>query len=158
MLGRARTLLREVRHVAIATVNADGSPHCSPVFMVFDGQLRGLWSSGPQSLHSHNINRTGQAFLVLFRSDTGGGLYIQARASQVGETELEQAYAVYASSGHPVGDLSAYSNGAPQRLYQAIPMQLWVNQSEKDAHGIIIRDSRVEIPLDQLIPFRNLHK
>lgn len=150
MLDRAQMLLHEVHHVAIATTNADGTPHCSPVFMVFDAQLHGLWSSDPQSLHSQNIERTGQAFLVLFNPTRGGGLYIQARAKRVGESELEQAYTTYRSSGHPVGDLSSYAGTGVQRLYQAVPEKAWVNQSEKDAQGVIVRDRRIEIPLDQL--------
>ncbi|HEY2004482.1 MAG TPA: pyridoxamine 5'-phosphate oxidase family protein [Candidatus Saccharimonadia bacterium] len=151
MLDLAQVLLRETRHVAIATVNTDGSPHCSPVFMVFDERLRGIWSSDPRSLHSHNIDRTGQAFLVLFNPEHGGGLYIKARAKPVGEPDLEQAYATYKSSGHPVADLSSYSSGAPQQLYHATPEQIWVNQSQKDPRGVIIHDHRIEIPLDQLL-------
>lgn len=37
---RAQELLVTAKHVAIATVNADGSPHNTPVFMAFDDGLR----------------------------------------------------------------------------------------------------------------------
>lgn len=153
-IERARELLREIHTVAVSTVNANGSPHCSPVFMAFDQRLHGYWSSYPGSIHSQNIERTGQAFLVVFDSRNGhGGLYIQTRAGRAEETELKHAHAIYkATANHPIGDLSAYTGASPQRLYQAIPERLWVNQSERNANGVIIRDRRFEISLEQLLP------
>ena len=153
-IERARELLREIHTVAVSTVNEDGSPHCSPVFMAFDRQLRGFWSSDPESLHSRNIERDGHAFLVLFDSRNGhGGLYAAAQAGLVGEHELERAHATFkAAAGHPIGNLSAYTGSSPQRLYQAIPDRIWVNQSERDQGGIIVRDRRFEISLDRLLP------
>lgn len=151
-LERARELLREIHTIAISTVNADGSPHCSPVFMAFNEHLCGYWSSDPESTHSENIGRTGRVFLVLFDSRNGhGGLYIEAQAGRVGESELARAHATFkAAANHPIGDLAAYTGASPQRLYQAVPERLWVNQSERNAQGVIVRDRRFEISLDQL--------
>ena len=75
-IARAKELLATVRHGVIATVNQDGSPHNSPVFMAFDADHNAYWASNPDAVHSQNIARTGQVFIVIFDSvGAGGGLY-----------------------------------------------------------------------------------
>ncbi|HSX08032.1 MAG TPA: pyridoxamine 5'-phosphate oxidase family protein [Candidatus Saccharimonadales bacterium] len=156
-IERAKELLQTVRHVALATVNLDDSPHNSPVFMAFGKGLRGYWASHPDSQHSQNIARSGQVFLVLFDSmGKGGGLYVRARAQQVAEDELEPALAAFNRAKARVQpnlkDLAIknFTQGSPQRLYMAVPEQIWVNVSEHDAAGHIIRDVRHEISADKL--------
>lgn len=91
-IARARELLETVRHIPLATVNADGSPHNSPVFGAFDDQLNMFWCSHPGALHSQNIARTSQVFIVVFDSmQKGGGLFIQGQALQVPNANLDHA-------------------------------------------------------------------
>lgn len=83
-IERARELLMTIHHVPIATVNEDGTPHNSPVFMAFDEELRGYWSSHSLSVHSQNIARDGNAFIVVFDSREGhGGLFMEGTASMI---------------------------------------------------------------------------
>lgn len=160
---RARELLAEIPHVAIATVNADGSPHISPVFMAFDERLNGFWSSSPDSKHSQNIARTGQVMLVIFDGREGhGGLFIEASAAAL-ETSADAEHGLRLLSarkeshdgnlGH-MGELSDYIGNGLQRVYQATPKRFWVNVSDHDAAGMITRDRRYEIKSTDLVQNR----
>lgn len=155
-IARVRQLLMEIHHVPLATVSEDGSPHNSPVFMAFDENLNGYWASDMRTLHSKNIARTGQVFLVIFDSREGhGGLYIRAMAKVLEDPkEAEHGYQTLKRLKEQmygnIGSLDLYIGDAPQRMYCAEPQQLWVNRSERDAEGRIIRDLRYEISPDQL--------
>lgn len=77
----AKKLLKTVRHAAYATINEDGTPHNSPLMLIYNDDLSRLYiGSHSDSLHSKNILRTGKAFVVLFDSFVKGqgGVYITA--------------------------------------------------------------------------------
>jgi len=155
-LQRAKELLRTVRHVPIATVNIDGSPHNSPVFAAFDTRAAMIWASHPDTQHSRNIQRQQQVYLVLFDSmEKGGGLFMQCRAGEVPETELDTALQQFNVARrrhlHEEVPRQYFTGSAPQRLYRAEPLKLWVNQSDKDEAGYIIRDKKYEISLEDLL-------
>lgn len=155
LITRAKELLRTVRHTALATVNADSTPHLSPVFAGYGNDLTIYWSSAPAAQHSQNIHRTGRVFAVLFESTGGGGgLYLQATARQVTDTELPTALGVFNSARerflreHVPPD--HFMGASPQRLYKATVQRAWVNQSQKDQAGFVVRDNRYEISLSDL--------
>jgi general stress protein 26 len=156
-IARARQLLAEIHHIPVATVNEDGTPHNSPVFMAFDEHLNGYWASHPDNQHSRNIMRDDRVFLVVFDSREGhGGLFISAIAEPLEDRERVQ-------HGHQVlkelkerfygtmGDVEAYMNDGQQRIYCAKPIHAWVNKSDRDGNGVIIRDNRYEIKLADLM-------
>lgn len=147
--------MRETPHAAIATVNEDGTPHNTPVFAAFDESLNMYWSSQPDSLHSKNIERTGRVFIILFGpSKMGGGLYIDANARRLGsETEIKEGLKTYnaARKRHSKKVLDEdFSASSPQLLYCANPGKLYVNMSEKDEEGNIIRDIRYKVGPEDL--------
>jgi hypothetical protein len=153
---RARELLRAVRHAAMATVNADGSPHNTPYFFMADSGLENLyWGSHPESLHSQNIARTGQLFVVLYDAIERGGLFIEAGDGRVLEDkELEMGLAVHNSlrareSKEPLS-LEYYASG-PQRMWGARTKRFWVNASERGDDGLLIRDYRLEVQREDLL-------
>ncbi len=155
-LVRARQLLAQIHHVAIATVNEDGSPHNSPVFMAFDDQLRAFWASNQDSQHSRNIARDGQVFLVIFDGRQGhGGLYIAAQAKPLEGNDIQYGYdCLIKLKGKSYGDIGGadfFTGQNPQRIYQAEPLTCWINASERNEQGMIIRDKRVEISAQQLL-------
>jgi|EndMetStandDraft_9_1072997.scaffolds.fasta_scaffold00547_11 hypothetical protein len=156
-IARARELLQDIRHIPVATVNADGSPHSSPVFMAFDQRLRGYWCSSPASTHSQNIARDGRVFLVVFDSREGhGGLFIEATAQALETADAAQPahQALVAAKERlygSMGKLTDYLAPAPQRLYLATPQKFWVNKSQRDSAGTIIADNRFEITLQDLL-------
>ena len=155
-LTRAKELLRTARHGAMATVNADGSPHNSPVYLVFDETLEHLyWGSYPDSLHSQNIQRTGQLFMVIFDMVAKGGLYIKAENGHAlfGQ-ELELGLAAHNKArfrdGKEALSLDFYTDN-PQHMYGADIISLSVNMAERDADGHVIRDFRQEIRPQDLL-------
>jgi hypothetical protein len=148
-LERVRELLTTVRHVAIATVNDDGSPHNSPVFAAVDDQLRVYWASRTDPQHSRNIARTGQAFIVLFDSiGEGGGLYLKSRVRALEPNEVSEGLITFNATRKRCekAEVSAEMlNSTSQRLYCAEPEQMWVNLAERDESGCVVRDYRYEI-------------
>lgn len=60
-MNRAKELIHTSKHISLATTNADGSPHNSPVKFLYDEKLENIyWDSNVETLHSQNILRTGQ--------------------------------------------------------------------------------------------------
>lgn len=141
----------------MATVNEDGSPHNTPYFFMCDDSLEHLyWGSHPDSQHSKNVARTEQIFVVLYDAfEKGGGLFIRAdEAHATKGEELEKALEVHnarrAKEGKDPIPLSYYQNG-PQRMYTATSRQFWVNASDRDEAGNLIRDNRYEITREDLL-------
>lgn len=155
-LARVKEILKAVKHPAIATVNEGGSPHNTPVFGVLDDDLHLYWASHPASVHSQNITRTGQAFIVLFDSmgALGGGLFMQCSARQLEQSELPAGLAIFNAARQQLGrepiSIAEVSGDSPQRLYSAIPEKLWVNMAERNEQGHVVRDRRHEITLEDL--------
>lgn len=156
-IERARELLLEIHHVPLATVNEDNTPHNSPVFMAFDEELSGYWSSHPFAVHSQNIAREGNVFIVIFDSREGhGGLYMEGVAHVLEDYEevtnaLEILQAAKEKSYGTMGDSSMYMGESPQRIFKFVPTIAWVNHSDRNADGVIIRDRRIEVPLNLLV-------
>lgn len=148
-------ILRNVRHVSLATVNADGTPHNTPVFAAFGPHLDLYWVSSPASKHSGNIARTGQVFAVAFDSmHSGGGIYLQSTARVLSEPELTPALDIYNERRKQLlrEKLSPefFNDQGIQKLYCATPQKIWVNHSEKDEQGRVIHDERVALTLADL--------
>jgi len=155
-IARARQLLTQIHNVSIATVNKDGSPHNSPVFMAFDKQLRAFWASNQDSQHSQDIARDPRIFLVVFDSRQGqGGLYIAAQAKSLEQTdEIRSGYAHLKQLNEQVhgkmGGVELFSGPSPQRIYQAQPLNFWINIAKRNKQGVTIGDRRIKILAEQL--------
>ena len=155
-IERAKYLLQNVIHAAMATVNADGSPHNTPFFFIHDDALtRIYWGSHPDSLHSQNIERTGKVFIVLYESTVGGGLYIKADdAHELSGAELEAALKVHNAARIRLGktpiSLSYYQGDSPQRMYGATPTNFYINYAKRDNQGKLIEDIRHEITREDI--------
>lgn len=94
---RAKELLKTAKHAAMATVNEDGSPHNTPFYLILDDQLRRVYfGSHPDSLHSQNVVRTGQLFVVVYDMIEKGGLYMRAvNGRQLSGQMLDEGLAVH---------------------------------------------------------------
>jgi hypothetical protein len=142
----------------MATVNDDQTPHNTPVFMAFDHSLRAYWASHPEAMHSRNIHRTGQVFIVLFEPDgQGGGLSMRATARQLDSKDqlfpmaLKTFNAKRQQLLRETIPASYFADAQPQRLYVAVPEKLWVNQAARDENGHIMQDHRYEITSHDLL-------
>jgi hypothetical protein len=153
---RARAVLRDIHHIPVASVNKDGSPHTSPVLLVFNASLCGYWASSPDSLHSQNIARDPRVFLSIFNSREGhSGLFLAGTATELTERQAiataldrrrllkEELY------GGDMGDVASYTGMGTQRIYEFTPEHAWVNHSEKQG-CIIVHDQRYEITVGEL--------
>jgi len=156
-IERAKELLHTSRHVALATVNEDGSPHNSPVRFIFHPKLEYIyWASNPESLHSKNIIRTGQVFAVLYDRIERGGLYMKAEnGHDLADKELEEALKIHndfrIKEGSEPLALDYYSPTSPQRMWGAKITSLSVNFKEKGPDGHLIKDGRIEISKEDLL-------
>lgn len=155
-ITRAKELLKNARNAAMATVNEDGSPHNTPYRFLADDNLEYLyWGSHSDSLHSKNVVRTGEVFVVLYEANQGGGLYIKAnQAHELSGSEIEVALSVHNNYREKEGKkpitLEYYVSG-PQKMYGAKITNLYVNSSEKNEQGLVARDYRHEIAREDLL-------
>lgn len=156
-IKRAKELLTTSRHISIATVNEDGSPHNSPVRLVYDSTLEHIyWGSHPQSLHSKNIVRTGKIFAVLFDRIERGGLYMRGEdAHELKGEELEEALKIHnefrVREGSAPLELSYYTGNSPQRMWGARITNFWVNCADRGPDGHLIKDGRIEITAKDIL-------
>lgn len=156
-IERAKQLLASVRHAAMATVNEDGTPHNTPYFFMIDGDLMHLyWGSHPNSVHSRNIARSGQLFVVLFEANERGGLYIEADGGHILEgNELDAGLAVHNARRKAEGKATIareyYIGDMPQRMWGATTRRFWVNGALRGADGLITEDIRTQIQRGDLL-------
>jgi len=154
---RAKELLATIKHAAMATVNADGSPHNTPYLFMHDPELKYLfWGSDTRSLHSVNVLRTGQIFVVLYDALQRGGLYIKAQNGRtLSGKELDKALAIHntirAKENKDPLDAEYYSTTPTRKMWAAEITNLWVNTAERDSLGRVIRDGRIEITRADLL-------
>jgi len=158
-IGLARELLTSVRHMALATVNEDGSPHNTPLFLIYNDDLSKIyWGSHPDSLHSKNIERTGVGYVVVYDSNTWGkgGLYIKLKKAHcVAGDELPEALRVHnkarARFGSSPLDIEYYQGPEGQKMYVADvdKIELFVSHIDEDGH--VLKEERVEIDAQGLL-------
>lgn len=155
--NRAKELIYTSRHIALATTNADGSPHNSPVKFLYDEKLENIyWGSNTEALHSQNVLRTGQLFGVIFDRIEYGGVYIRCEGGHVLDgKELEVGLEIVNSSRVKEGQqkiaLDYYSAGSVQKLWSAKITNLWINMTVRDENGFILRDERAELERNNLL-------
>lgn len=156
-IQRAIELLNTCKHASMATVNEDGSPHNTPFLFLHDSKLENIyWGSHPESLHSQNILRTSKIFVVLYDAIKRGGLYIRAEKGHIlDEEELKIALAVHnevrsKENLEPL-EFSYYTGNSPQRMWGAKINNFWVNDTERDVDGHVIKDGRREISAQDLL-------
>ena len=156
-LERAQALVRSVSNAAMASVNDDGSPHNTPLFIAFSPDfLMVYWSSNPVSQHSQNVARQSQAYFVLYDATAGGGLYFPVHNIQIADGDsLARGLTAYNRARVLNGKqqpllLPAFSQPNVQRLYCATVTSYSVNLSERDESGKIVRDYRRTISAHHL--------
>ncbi len=156
-IDRVKELIQKGRHASMATVNSDGSPHNTPFRFMHDAKLEHIyWASHPESLHSQNILRTGQIFVVLYDLIDRGGLYIKAEGGKIlKEDEVNEGLEIHnrlrKEEGKDPLPESYYGEESPQKMWRAKIKNLWINNSERDANGILVKDQRYEISAKDLI-------
>ena len=156
----AKKLLQTVRHVAYATVNDDGTPHNSPLMLIHNEERTKLYiGSYSDARHVKNLERAGQAFVVIFDSFTKGqgGIYITGNNAHecVGE-ELAEAIRVHnifrARHGSRPIEAAYYQKPKPaQRMYCIDVAKIEVYSVVRDENGLIASETRVPIGATALL-------
>lgn len=153
-------LLKTVRHAAYATVNEDGTPHNSPLLLIYNENITKLYvGSYNRSLHCQNFERTGRAFAVLFDSFTKGrgGVYITGvNAHECQDDELMEALRVHnqvrAKHGSKPIAMSYYQAAKPsQRMYSIDIAKVEVYSSIRNKDGLIVSEARVAVNPEELV-------
>jgi len=157
-IEQAIRVVESTRIASLSTVSPGSKPHNSPVFLAFDANFNGVWSSRPDSQHSQNIARTNEAFIAIYDSsgEQGAGLYIEAEIQMLlpENPDFALALEVFKEAkmlcGAPEPRANDFTRPGGQRLYLAVPTMLWVNSVVKDGHGKIIGDERFRVTIAAL--------
>ncbi len=158
-IEQAKKLLKTVRHAAYATTNEDGTPHNSPLMLIYNKGLTKLYiGSYSESLHCENLVRTGKTFVILFDSFTKGqgGVYITGtNAHECAGDELVEALrvhnAVRARYGSEPIDISYYQADKPsQRMYSIDIAKIEIYSVTRSDAGHIASEARVEVTAKDL--------
>lgn len=157
-IERAQFLLKSIANAAMATVNTDGSPHNTPLFVALSVDLRFIyWSSNVAAQHSQNLARDRRAYFVFYEPNAGGGLYLPVTDTAVATgDELALGLTAYNTARLANGKkqpllTQAFDPPSLQRLYRATIESFSVNLSERDKNGQIVRDYRHIISVEQLL-------
>jgi hypothetical protein len=154
-----KELLKTVQFYALATVNADGTPHNTPLFCMFNEDMSKIyWGSHPDSLHSKNIERTNEGFLVIYDSARFGlgGLYLTLKnAHCVTDSELPEALSVHNAKRAQINkrplDISYYQAPNVQKMWVADIAKIEIYGAVRDENGHIYKEDRIEISAAELL-------
>lgn len=153
-----KELLKTIRHVALATVNEDGSPHNTPLFFALDEELSKLYFvSRLSSVHSANILRTGKGFVALYDSNTfKGGIYLTLENGRIANgDELEEGLQVYNEKTAEFNidvlpdDYHLVEDG--YKLFICDVAKIEVYTAEEDVNGHLIKETRKEVKAEDLL-------
>jgi hypothetical protein len=156
----AKNLLRTVRHAAYATTSEDGTPHNSPLMLIYNEDLTKLYiGSHSQSQHITNMSRTGRTYAVLYDSFTKnqGGVYITGiNAHECLGDELVEALRVHNNvrvrQGSKPIELSYYQSQDPgQRMYCIDISKIEIYSLARGTDGLITSEARVQVTADVLL-------
>ena len=151
---KAKEILEGNIYAVIATATKDGMPWNSPVFFAYDKSFNFYWKSWTDNQHSKNIRANFRVFIVVYDGTapegTGQGVYIQAKAYELGVNEREEV-----QTGC---DLLARRKNAkpkkaeeclgdyPRRVYRATPEKMWLNLAGEISGNFV--DTRIEVDLN----------
>lgn len=151
LINKAKEILIKVPFLIIATVNIDGSPHCSPVFCAYDESYNFFWNSQMNSGHSNNIKNNQDVFCVIFDSSVkegdGKGVYMKGKAFEIDKKE-EAKYALevfYKKKGKELKSEELYTGDSKRRFYKFVPEKFWINTFEKV--NDLPNDGKIQIDL-----------
>jgi uncharacterized protein YhbP (UPF0306 family) len=144
--AEARRIIERSVYMVLATAAHDGRPWASPVYFAADGYDEFFWVSSREATHSRNIGSRPEVGIVIFDSSVpvgaGQGVYMEARAQQVSESDLSRGLAVFsarsvATGGRPWGRDDLPEEGL-MRMYRATAA----------SHSMLAKDGRPDHRVD----------
>jgi pyridoxine/pyridoxamine 5'-phosphate oxidase len=124
----ARAILDAQSFMTLATADETGAPWATPVWFATEDYRELYWVSSPTSKHSTNLAVRPELSIVAFDSTATPNIvqavYIEARAAQVAEADLERGLGVFsrASVRAGIGEWTPdrVTGSARLRLYRAV--------------------------------------
>ena len=132
-------------YLVLGTADRDGVPWVSPVYFAPSDYRELFWVSRPERKHSRNIAARPEVSVVVFDSSapigTGRGVYMAARARELGADECEEGVGVFSrrslAHGGTAWTVADVRAPAPLRLYRAVAEEQFVGD----------RDDRIPVAL-----------
>ena len=94
-----RAFLASQSTLALATINADGTPQSAPLFYVSDDDLNLYWLSSPRSRHSVNLTERANVAATIYAAvwdwQAIRGLQIEGRAIAIENEERQRILTRY---------------------------------------------------------------
>lgn len=130
------------KQFALATADDEGTPWVVGINLTYDKDLRIIWLSRRDALHSrHLVKRPAVSICIFSENETRGdfGLYAYASAREVNdETEVARLIDMrFTQKDKPAPAPSELLGDSPVRLYVAELQKAWIND-----------DSHVKRPVD----------
>lgn len=153
---KEKELLKTVRHIAMSTVNEDGTPHNTPLFFAFDESIKRLYfASRPDSLHCINLLRTGVGYAVVYNSNEFmGGIYLTVDNCRIAaDKELGIGLKCYLNRCDEFGiDVlpPEFHLKSEYRLFMCDVSKIEIYSSEVDASQYLKQETRREISAKEL--------
>jgi nitroimidazol reductase NimA-like FMN-containing flavoprotein (pyridoxamine 5'-phosphate oxidase superfamily) len=130
----ARAIIDRIAYMVLGTADADGRPWATPVWFAYDGGGAFYWVSSPEARHSANIAVRPDVGIVVFDSTvalgTGQGVYVEARAEQLAEAELDEGLAVFSTrsveQGGSAWPRETVTGETLLRMYRATATSYWM--------------------------------
>ena len=150
--------LAGVRHIALATVNADGTPHNTPLFFAVDEDFtKILFASRESSLHSINFLRNGDGYAVMYDSNVFyGGLYLTLQNGRVSVgQELEKNLKIYnkkcldSENDALSRDFHLIEDG--YKIFVGDITKIEMYHGQEDSEGHLVNETRKEISAEDLL-------
>ena len=151
--SRAKEIIDSLEYVTISTSDRDGEPWGTPVTAFHDENYVFYWISWMNAQHSKNIRENNRAFITIFDStrqrgdNHRRGLYIQANAVQIEDTQDAIQALQYFHSKSRVYELSDHIADSVKRIYKATPSKMWLNDLSEKQVTAETNDMRIEVPL-----------
>lgn len=157
-MSNLSNLLDSTRHVALATVNDDGSPHNTPLFFALSNDLKQLYFvSRAESLHTNNFIRTGKAFAVIYDSNEfNGGIYLTLdNGYELLGQELLEAYEIYMvrcrQFGIDVLPENFHLQDGGYNLYAGDITKIEVYEAVEDSERKLVEEYRKQVSAEELM-------
>lgn len=144
---KAKKIISDIIYINIATVDHNGNPWNTPVYVAYDENYNFYWASWKENEHSKNIQSNPNVFITIYDSTvsegTGEGVYIKAKAYELtNEQEVADALTLYyGRKGKTPRDIDEFMHEYPRRVYKAVPERFWMNaEGAADGNYVDVRN------------------
>jgi nitroimidazol reductase NimA-like FMN-containing flavoprotein (pyridoxamine 5'-phosphate oxidase superfamily) len=132
-------------YMTLGTADEQGNAWASPVWYATDDYHEFVWLSAPQARHSRNLAVRPELGIVIFDSrqppGTGQGVYLEARAEQVADPDLERCLDLFSTVSRRQG-LTGLSRAEVEP-----PVRLRLYRATVTAH-FVLSASDQRLPVD----------